>query len=471
MRTQGTSLLLGLLALAYGCTSDDSAGRTASSEPDASVAEPRADEQRPQMTYWDDMVPLFEQHCLHCHREGGIAPFRMDEYSTVKPLAKLIAQVTSERTMPPWAVTSDGSCGSFADSLALTEQEISKIAAWADAGAAEGTPGTIELPVLPSLEGAVELATPEFVPEAQGGALAAADEYRCFMLERPDGATGYVTGYEVLPGRPEIVHHLVAFIVDPSAQASGEDGAPISMTNLERMLQLDDESPDRDGWPCFGAAGDGVEMESLPVVWAPGQGVVSFPTGTGVPLDKHHTVVAQVHYNLSDVQHRGLSDSTKLRLRLAQNVDEVGMFVTEDPLLSTLYEGEPTTLPPGMHSTHYVWKRSLMQMGLGDISGVKLYGVMPHMHALGQTYEMTISQPGAGESCAAQVDRWDFHWQRMYFWDEPYALTADTQLRVDCEYDTTGVTAPVQPGWGTSNEMCLATLFFTVPREHFKRVF
>lgn len=469
MRTHGPSLLLGLLALASACKSDDQA--PANTDAGSGDAAAHNNEQPAQLTYWQDMVPLFEQHCLQCHRQGGIAPFRMDEYSAVKPLAKLIAHATSERTMPPWAVTSDGSCGTFADSLALSDDEIAKIAAWADSGAAEGEHSTIDLPELPSLNSAAEFVTPLFVPEAQGGALAEADEYRCFALDRPEDVTGYVTGYEVLPGREEIVHHLVAFFIDPDAPASGENGEPVAMTNRERMQQLNDESPERDGWPCFGAAGDGVEIVGLPVVWAPGQGVVSFPEGTGVPLEKHHQVVVQIHYNLSDIKHRGLSDSTKLRLRMAQEVNEVGVFVTEDPLLNTLYEDEPTTLPPGMHSTHYTWKNSFERMGLRDIQGAKLYGVMPHMHALGRTYNMTITQPGAAEECAAQVDHWDFHWQRMYFWEKPYALTGDTQVAVDCEYDTSSVTAPVQPGWGTSNEMCLATLFFTVPREHYKDIF
>ena len=478
MRNHGPSLLLSLLALASACTSDSKApalpaqpDAATEGAVDAGTASNEHSKQPTAPTYWQDMVPLFEQHCLQCHREGGIAPFRMDEYSAVKPLAKLIAHATSARTMPPWAVTSDGSCGTFADSLALTDEEIAKIAAWADSGAAEGEARTLELRPVPTLSSAAELSTPEFMPEVQGGKLAEADEYRCFVVDRPEGATGYVTAYEVIPGREEIVHHLAAFIIDPEASASGADGEPVSMTNRERMQALDDESPDRVGWPCFGAAGEGVEIEGLPAVWAPGQGVVHFPKGTGVPLEPHHQVIIQIHYNLSDPSHRGLSDSTKLRLRIAQEVDEVGVFVTQDPLLNTLFEGEPTTLPPGMRSTHYVWKSSFRDMGLGEIKGAKLYGVMPHMHALGRTYNMTITQPGVGESCAAQVDNWNFHWQRMYFWEEPYALTGDTELAVDCEYDTSGVSAPVEPGWGTSNEMCLATLFFTVPREHYKDIF
>jgi hypothetical protein len=33
---------------------------------------------------------------------------------------------------------------------------------------------------------------------------------------------------------------------------------------------------------------------------------------------------------------------------------------------------------------------------------------------------------------------------------------------------STRVTYPVKPGWGTRNEMCLAVLFFTVPKDALK---
>jgi hypothetical protein len=470
MRNHGPSLLLSLLALACACESSNKPTEQKHDmhvDADAGSA-PAASEEPAQLTYWKDMVPLFEQHCLSCHREGGIAPFRMDEYSAVKPLAKVIAHATRERTMPPWAVTSDGSCGNFADSIALNEEEIALISAWADSGAAEGEPGSIHVPELPSLDSATEFRTPEFFPEAQGGTLAESDEYRCFAVDKPEDAKGFVTGYEVLPGTAEIVHHVVAFFVDPDRKSTGENGQEVAMTNRERMQQLHDETPGRDGWPCFGAAGDGVEIDAVPVVWAPGQGVVSFPKDTGVPLTSRHQIVLQVHYNLSDVSQRGKSDSTRVRLRLAQDVKEVGIFMTEDPLLNSLYEDNPTTLPPGKTSTHYTWRRSAKDMDIGDMQGAKLYGVMPHMHGMGQTYEMTINQNGVDDQCAAQIDHWNFHWQRMYFYQKPYPITPDTQIAVDCEYDTSGAKEPVRPGWGTSNEMCLATLFMTVPRENFE---
>jgi hypothetical protein len=396
----------------------------------------------------------------------------LDDYGAVKPLAKLIARATSERSMPPWAVTSDDTCGTFSDSKALSDDEIEQISEWVSTGAAEGDAQSkatdVQAAESPKLSNTTELRTPQFTPVAQGGALTESDEYRCFAVELPDDTAGYVTGYEVVPGTAEIVHHVAAFVIDPAARASEEDGQVSSLTNRERMQQLDAESPDRDGWPCFNAAGDGVETEASFVVWAPGQGVVSFPKGTGVPLEAKHQVVIQVHYNLSDTKQRGKSDQTRVRLRIEKDVDEVGIFVLEDPLLNTLYDDNPTTLPPKQASTIYSWTRSAKQMGLGEGASAKLYGVMPHMHALGRKYELTIAQNDQAAECAAKIERWDFHWQRMYFYQEPYVITPSTTFSVSCDYDTSSVSQPVRPGWGTGNEMCLATLFLGVDKETYK---
>jgi hypothetical protein len=252
------------LACAIGCKDEIS---------DANPVEPP--------TYWADVAPLFAARCAGCHRDGGIAPFRLDDYAVTKEYAGLIEHVTRERTMPPWSVTSDGSCGEFLDSEALSDAQIARIEDWVQAGAPEGEPRRIEQRAPPTLADATELLTPLFVPEAEGGELAAYDEYRCFVLDAAIDSRTFITGYEVLPGRPEIVHHLALLIVDPDAPAEVRE-AP-DRTNREQLQALDDDTPDRAGWPCYGAAGEGLNVESNPVIWAPGQGVVEYPGDSGVP--------------------------------------------------------------------------------------------------------------------------------------------------------------------------------------------
>jgi hypothetical protein len=460
------------LAMAWCCVlmacngDDDGAAPAAPEHPSGSP--PTMDEMSETSatpTYWADMAPLFADHCMRCHREGGIAPFRLDDYAQAKSFATLIAHVTRERTMPPWAVTSDGSCGEFANSEALNENEIERISRWAQSGAAEGTRRTIDVPAVTSLANARELKTPDFLPQIQGGELAAADEYRCFALDAPTDPTAFITGYEVVPGNPDIVHHVVVMLIDPNAPAELDDSP--GLTNGEQMRALDDESPDRDGWPCFGMAGDGLSVVATPVVWAPGQGVVSYPNDSGVPLHPEYKLIVQVHYNLVDEQNRGKSDQTTLRLRIVPQVKNVGLFALQDQLLDTLFDDEPVTLPAGKTSTLYTWTANGKEIGLDSLPEAQLYGIMPHMHQLGHKYKLTVSQDRGPAQCAANVDNWDFHWQRMYFYAEPLTIKPDTRISLTCDYDTSSVSVPVKPGWGTHNEMCLATMFFTVPASAF----
>jgi mono/diheme cytochrome c family protein len=441
MHRTGSVRALFVLALVSACGSEKS------NEPPAQNSSA--------LTYYEDMLPIFEQHCMECHQQGGIAPFRLDQYAEAKRRALDIADATSQREMPPWSPTSDGSCQQFSHTLALDDDQIQAIAAWVDAGALQGTPRSVNVPERPALGDATEFSTPEFSPTPQGGDLAEFDEYRCFLMDESVDATKFITGYEVIPGTPAVVHHVLAMLVDPAA-----DAELTGKTNGELMAELDGASPDRDGWPCFGMAGDGVMVESVPVVWAPGQGVVEYPGESGVPLEPRHRVVLQVHYNLAD-DPGSIVDRSTVRLRLASSVANVGVFVLDDPFLGSLYDDVPQTLEPNQPSVTYTWERALGDY-FGDLPNVKLYGLMPHMHELGHRYRMTLERGGVSE-CAMDVKSWDFHWQRMYFYAEPLAIDSRSRIEVTCDFDTSSESAPVLPGWGTRNEMCLATMYFTIP--------
>ena len=295
-------------------------------------------------TFFTDLKPILEAKCTRCHQAGGIGPMRLDDYATAKANAGAIAAAVESGSMPPFFVKHDGTCGDFRAAEALTDAEKATIASWASSGAVEGAPQAFTLPPLPHLEAAHELQTPLFKPEVQGGPLAAFDEYRCFALPHGVDHDAFLTGYEVLPGDARVIHHVIGFLIDPAKLSN--DGMH---TNGAVMQALDDESPDRAGWPCFGRADDqGVlGIDASPVDWAPGQGIVDYPAGMGVPLKKDHVVVVQVHYNLVDPAARGTSDSTKLRLRTADSVERKLVFLLPDGFLQTLFGPTPAQLPPG----------------------------------------------------------------------------------------------------------------------------
>jgi hypothetical protein len=448
-----TAALVPLLALS-ACSSSNSQATPA---PDGGIS---------QAVTWSDIAPVLNDKCVKCHQQGGVGPFALDSYLNAKPKAALIAAKTGARTMPPYLVTHDGTCGQFEDAETLTADQIAKIKAWAEGGASEGAPVTLTKPKIPAIEGGTDYKTPLLAPQPAGGALAQYDEYRCFPLDSGLASDKFITGYDVLPGNPKIVHHVVVFIIDPEKKPEMGGGK----TNAEIMQALDAQDPDRIGWPCFGLAGEGVEVDSVPAVWAPGQGPVSYPMKLGVRQRKTDKVVIQLHYNLSDPSLKGMTDSTTVRFRHADTVERRGVFLLYDGFLQTLYKVDaqgnpaPDFLPPGMPSTKYSWKESLADMGLGQIPvPLDLVAVMPHMHQRGHKKEMAIVKADGTSSCAARVDAWDFNWQKFYFYKTPPQVTSETQFQLTCDYDTSKDANPVMPGWGTRNEMCIAILMFALP--------
>jgi hypothetical protein len=412
------------------------------------------------VTFWQDVAPIYNDKCVKCHQAGGIGPFRLDDYQSAKGEAPLEAMRVMEGSMPPYHLVHDGSCGSFHDEMTLTDAQKATVKQWVDGGMLEGTPVTLTLPPQPKLGGAVDIATPRFMPVAQGGALAANDEYRCFLMDPPNTTDAFLTGYDVEPGDATIVHHVLTFVVDPAKVSTSQMGTT-GLTNGQIMQALDDQSPDRPGWPCFGAAGDGVDVSGVPVTWAPGQGVVNYPDGMGVPIHKTDKLVVQIHYNLADPLSAGRTDSTTVHLRFADLVDRQIQFLLPDPFLDSLKKPMPDMLPPGMADTAYTWSLTGKQMGI-TAGSVDLVAVMPHMHGRGLRQFLKMGAPGA-LACASHLESWDFHWQEFYFYKTPLSITPTTDVQVTCEYDTSQDTMPVLPGWGTRNEMCLTVLMVALP--------
>src|SRR4051794_37544249 len=74
-------------------------------------------------TYWQDVAPIYYDKCVRCHQEGGIAPFRLDEYASARDHATAEAREVEAGSMPPYFMVHDGSCGSFDDETTLSDDQ------------------------------------------------------------------------------------------------------------------------------------------------------------------------------------------------------------------------------------------------------------------------------------------------------------------------------------------------------------
>lgn len=438
------SLLLLLSLGAVACGGDETAA--APNEP----AEP---------TFWQHVAPILNEKCTACHQAGGIAPFPLDNFEDAERRASLIADYTENRIMPPYLMEVGGECGEFDEGAALSDEEIETIAAWARGERLPGAAATMTPPEMPSLPEGLDLFTPDFAPEIQGGVLAEFDEYRCFPVELGLTEETFVTGFEIEPGNTALVHHVIAMVVDPEGPSAIE-----GMNNAEAIARLRSLEPDpsREGWNCFGEAGEGVRVESSPGAWAPGAPPYEFPDGVGVRVPPNRQLVVQMHYNLARPEVRGQTDRTRLRLRTSDSVRRQAAVLLHDAFLGTLRNPEPDALPPGDPAARYSWTATGADLGLPEGVPVEVLAVGPHMHERGTKFTIELGRDGAFE-CQGRINRWDFNWQRNYQYVTPPLIDAASQLRVSCEYDTSTDTTPVFPGWGTRNEMCEITMTIAFP--------
>src|SRR5262245_20530870 len=92
--------------------------------------------QRHPVTFNKDVAPLIFEHCTACHRPGEVAPFSLMTYDDVKSRARLIADATSRRYMPPWMPESGH--GEFNGTRQLSDADIQTIQEWVEDGTVEG---------------------------------------------------------------------------------------------------------------------------------------------------------------------------------------------------------------------------------------------------------------------------------------------------------------------------------------------
>ena len=84
----------------------------------------------------------------------------------------------------------------------------------------------------------MELKTPaDYRPTPKAGST---DDYRCFLLDPGLTEPELVSGVNIIPGNPNIVHHVIVSQV-PASQVA--------------RAQALDAADAGDGWTCFGAPG------------------------------------------------------------------------------------------------------------------------------------------------------------------------------------------------------------------------
>ena len=399
----------------------------------AIVRPPKRTARAAKTTYHRDVAPILQNRCQSCHRPGQVAPFSLLTFRDARSWAKEIRQFTSSRQMPPWKA--EPGHGEFQDSRRLSDAEIATLAAWAEAGAPEGS--LRDAPPPPKWPAGWMLGEPDLVlsmPETFAVEATGKDIFRCFVLPTNLTEDRQVVGVEIRPGNPRVVHHVLNFL-DTSGQAR----------------KLDEKDPAL-GYNS-GPGGVGFFPTGALGGWAPGNFPRFLPKGVGMPLPKGSDVVVQIHYHKT-----GKAETDKTR---------IGIYFAKEPIEKRLRTLPLTTLnidiPP--NEPRHELKTSIKL----PFSATALT-ITPHMHLLGKEMKVTATLPDGTQKSMVWVKDWDYRWQDTYRYKEPLKLPRGTQLELVAYYDNT-TSNPLNPhtppkrvtfGEETTDEMCFAFIEFTI---------
>ena len=194
-----------------------------------------------EVTFARDIAPILQRSCQQCHRPASVAPMSLLTYEEARPWARAMKARTQLRNkrgaMPPWFIEKDIGIQHFKDDISLSEEEIAKIAMWADSGAPLGNRADLPPPLDFGNEDEWTIGEPDLVLESPEILVPASapDKWTSLgTIETGLTEDRYVAAVEVrefndVPKESDsntvggrfVFHHMSFDSVDPEGLASG----------------------------------------------------------------------------------------------------------------------------------------------------------------------------------------------------------------------------------------------------------
>lgn len=371
-----------------------------------------ADQDPANVTFYKDVLPIFQKNCQTCHRPGEIGPMPLLSYENARPWAKSIRTAVLTRKMPPWFA--DPKYAHFSNDRSLSEHDIHTITSWVDEGSPEGDPKAKPAPVQWkegwNIQPDLVLQMPDPYPVPASGTL----DYIYIVI--PTGFTKdtWVTAAEVRPSARSVVHHIIAVVRPPGSQWM-KDAKPfvpyIPTHEAEVAGQPDPNDPQ--SHPVD------ISYEFL-AGYAPGMQPQRFDADHSAKLiPAGSDIVLQIHYTTNGKTAE--KDQTR-----------VGITLAKEPPLKRFYSAVAAspnwTIPPG--DPNYEGHAKLT---FGE--PVEFVFLQPHMHLRGKDMTVRLVYPTGESQTILSVPHYDFSWQIVYYLDKPMQLPKGTRVEVTAHWD------------------------------------
>lgn len=337
------------------------------------------------VSYADDVVPVLEERCVSCHRDGGVAPWSMDSHQMVSGWSKMMRETLLTLRMPPGQID-DTYLDGFVDVHSISDSEKRTLVRWIDSGA----PMDGQDDPLTHLEEQASgwaLGEPDLIVEFPRQEIPATGtlDYKFIPVDIGLDRDRWVRAYAFDIGDKTVLHHVVAYTQDEKQQKQNSSGGG-SRTN-------------------FGG-------------YAPGRDYVEFDKNTGVLLEKNMRFMVQFHYTTTG---RAVEDVTRIGLYFQDTAPEF-------PLSRTAVMNGEFVIPPGDSDFDVIARATITKDSY-------LYNIAPHMHYRGKRVKYWAEYPDGTREDLLSIPNFQHNWQMIYRLKQPKLLPAGTVIVSEGAFD------------------------------------
>ncbi|MEM9700984.1 MAG: redoxin domain-containing protein [Planctomycetota bacterium] len=356
-------------------------GRTREADPNAAVTWASGVDGQP------GAGEIIFENCAACHRPGEAAPFALLNYEEAAGWGPMLAEVVTDKRMPPWYA--DPAHGVFSNDARLSDDEKDTLLSWVKAGCPEGDPA--DAPEPPQVAEGWRIGEPDLIVEMADEPTEIPAEgvikYRYFQVDPGFTEDKYVIAAEPRPGNPEVVHHIIVRVVDPKARRRFNPGD----------------------------AAIGYAPGLPPMQLKPGQ-AYKIAAGSRLVFEMHYTANGQATTDLSRVGFKFLNPET------VGGVENLTLIQSQ-AVLTPRFE-----IPPHEKSHTVVAERRIPV----DLTVMAL---TPHMHYRGASFKYELTDPDGETTVLLDVPAYDFNWQLRYDLKEPIRVKRGSTITCTATYD------------------------------------
>ena len=334
-----------------------------------------------EVTFNKHIAPIFNAHCVQCHRAGEIGPFTLSSYQDVLGWEDTILEVIADNRMPPW--NANPQHGHFKNDPRLSAEQIELIKRWIASGMPEGA--AEDLPAPPQfVEGwsigqpdqIIYMADEAFSVPAQGVV-----DYQRMIVDPGWTEDKYIAAAEARPENRGVVHHILVFVIPPGAQR--------------------------------------YDLGSVVVGYAPGALPMQADAGTALLVPAGSKLMFEMHYTPNG---RPQTDRSYIGVNFTDK-DKVHKLLTGHIAIETKF-----SIPAGAsdHQVVATWKAKRDEM---------LLSMTPHMHLRGKSFRYEAVYPSGEKEILLDVPNYDFNWQLKYILNDPKLLPAGTRIVCTAVFD------------------------------------